>query len=94
MNQAPRYNTTMNELWSFLREKSYSLPQKPIHETHNPHPAFGDPGAAQPQKTISSQPQATSYPGDNYPDIFLTFLKRHEHELSVWGSIRLTGTHV
>jgi carboxyl-terminal processing protease len=37
------------------------------------------------RKTISSQPQATSYPGDNYPDIFQSFWNGMNTNYLFWG---------
>jgi carboxyl-terminal processing protease len=37
------------------------------------------------RKTISSQPEATSYPGDNYPDIFQSFWNGMNTNYVFWG---------
>src|SRR6201995_3080576 len=37
------------------------------------------------RKTISSQPEATSYPGDNYPDLFQAFWNGMNTNYVFWG---------
>src|SRR5579883_2409882 len=37
------------------------------------------------RKTISSSPEATSYPGDNYPDIFQSFWNGMNTNYVFWG---------
>src|ERR1700761_1089206 len=37
------------------------------------------------RKTITSQPEATSYPGDNYPDVFQSFWNGMNTNYFFWG---------